>query len=338
MYKVAIVGCGSIAQVHAAALKGMNRVTVIGCADVNVERADRLAQQLDCPAFDSLEAMLDTQKPDVLHICTPHHLHVPMALEAARRGIAVLSEKPEGISADQLDALAKAEEDGARIGICFQNRYNEAVEEARLLLESGKSGSVRGVRAFVTWHREAPYYTHSGWRGSMKTEGGGVMINQAIHTLDLIQYLCGFPKTLEGHVDNYHLKGVIDVEDTATIYMQLENNVPAVMFATTSYAVDSPVLLEIVCENMVLRLEGNTLKLLDKDGHIEITSSPVEYQKTNTVGKCYWGDGHPSLFRDYYRCLEQGLPFPIGAKEGAKAVRLLLALYESSRTGKRMEF
>ena len=333
MYTAAIVGCGAIANVHAAALNAMDNVTVIGCADIKPEKAKAMAAKLDCPAYSSLEEMLDAKKPDVLHICTPHHLHVPMAIEAINRGIAVLSEKPEGISLEQLDALAKEEEKGARIGICFQNRYNEAVEEARLLLESGKAGKIRGIRAFVTWNRQAPYYTNSGWRGSMETEGGGVMINQAIHTLDLIQYLGGYPLSIQGHVDNFHLKDVITVEDTATLYMQLPQDVPAIMFATTAYSVDSPVVLEIVCEEMVLRLEGNTLKLLDKGGQIEITSAPVEYKKTNSVGKCYWGDGHPSLFRDYYHCMEEDKPFPIGAIEGAKAVRILLGLYESSKTG-----
>lgn len=337
MFTAAIVGCGAIANVHAAALKAMDNVTVIGCADIKPEKAKAMSEKLDCPAYSSLEEMLDAKKPDVLHICTPHHLHVPMALEAISRGIAVLSEKPEGITHEQLDALAKAEEQGARVGICFQNRYNEAVEEARLLLESGKSGKIKGVRAFVTWNRQAPYYTNSGWRGSKETEGGGVMINQAIHTLDLIQYLCGYPLSVQGHVDNYHLQGVIDVEDTATLYLTLPGNVPALMFATTAYSVDSPVVLEIVCEEMVLRLEGNTLKLLDKGGQIEITSAPVEYKKTNTIGKCYWGDGHPSLFRDFYHCMEEGKPFPIGAAEGAKAMRVLLGLYQSSQTGKAVQ-
>ncbi len=334
MFTAAIVGCGAIANVHAAALKAMDNVTVIGCADIKPEKAKAMSEKLGCPAYSSLEEMLNAKKPDVLHICTPHHLHVPMAMEAISRGIAVLSEKPEGISLEQLDALAKEEENGARIGICFQNRYNEAVEEARLLLESGKTGKIKGIRAFVTWNRQAPYYTNSGWRGSKETEGGGVMINQAIHTLDLIQYLGGYPLSVHGHVDNFHLQGVIDVEDTATLYMQLPGNVPALMFVTTAYSVDSPVVLEIVCEEMVLRLEGNTLKLLDKGGQIEITSAPVEYKKTNSVGKCYWGDGHPSLFRDFYHHLEDGTPYPLGAVEGAKAVRILLALYESSQTGK----
>lgn len=332
MYQVAIVGCGAIAAVHAAALQEMEQVTVIGCADIKLERAKALAQQFGCQAYASLEEMLSACKPDVLHICTPHYLHVPMALTAAGLGIAVLCEKPEGISLAQLEQLAKAEEEGAKIGICFQNRYNDAVMQAKDLLESGKTGAIRGVRAFVTWHREAPYYQNSGWRGTWNTEGGGVMINQAIHTLDLIQYFGGFPTQLEGHVDNHHLKGVIEVEDTASIYMKLPGNIPAVMYATTAFAVDSPVLLDIVCENMTLRLEGNSLKLIDKDGQTEMAAQAKSFGD-GVIGKDYWGNGHPRLFRDFYDCLANNRPFPIGAKEGAKAVRLLLSLYESSKTG-----
>ncbi len=337
MFKAAIVGCGAIAGVHAASLKEMDNVTVIGCADIKIERAEKLAAQFGCPAYASLDEMLAAQKPDVLHICTPHYLHVPMALQAAKMGIAVLSEKPEGISVEQLDALAQAEDEGARIGICFQNRYNEAVEAAREHLASGAAGKIKAIRAFVTWNRQAPYYTESGWRGTWETEGGGVMINQAIHTLDLIQYFGGYPTHLEGHVDNYHLKGVIEVEDTASIYMRLPGGIPAIMYATTAFAVDSPVLIDIVCENMTLRLEGNTLKETKPDGSASTPVRSAEYGKENPDGKCYWGSGHPSLFHDYYKHLEEGKPFPLNAKEGAKAVKLLLALYESSKTGQVIE-
>ncbi len=337
MIKAAIVGCGAIAGVHIASLKAMENVQVIGCADIIFERAQAMAAQFGCPAYSSLEEMLAAQKPDVLHICTPHYLHVPMALQAAKLGIAVLSEKPEGISLEQLDQLAEAEEAGARIGICFQNRYNEAVEAAKELLATGETGPIKAIRAFVTWHREAPYYTQSGWRGTWETEGGGVMINQAIHTLDLIQYFGGFPTHLEGHVDNHHLKGIIEVEDTASIYMCLPGNVPAVMYATTAFAVDSPVLIDIVCENVTLRLEGNSLKKTKPDGSASTPVRSAEYGRKNPAGKCYWGSGHPSLFHDYYKCLEENKPFALNAKEGAKAVRLLLALYESSKTGKVIE-
>ena len=122
MITAAIVGCGAIANVHAAALKAMDHVTVIGCADIIPQRAEAMASKLQCPAYTSLEEMLKAKKPDVLHICTPHHLHVPMALEAIGQGIAVLSEKPEGISLEQLEALAGEEEKGARIGICFTHK------------------------------------------------------------------------------------------------------------------------------------------------------------------------------------------------------------------------
>lgn len=337
MFKVAIVGCGAIAGVHAASLQNMDNVTVIGCADIKIERAEKLAAKFGCPAYTSLDEMLAAQKPDVLHICTPHYLHVPMALKAAQMGIAVLSEKPEGISLEQLDELAKAEEAGATIGICFQNRYNEAVEAACEHIESGVAGKIKGIRAFVTWNRQAPYYTNSGWRGTWETEGGGVMINQAIHTLDLIQYFGGYPTHLEGKIQNHHLKDVIEVEDTASIYMRLPGGIPAVMYATTAFAVDSPVLIDIVCENMTLRLEGNTLKETKPDGSASTPVRSAEYGKENPDGKCYWGSGHPSLFYDFYKHLEEGKPFPLNAKEGAKAVKLLLALYESSKEEKVIE-
>lgn len=331
--KAAIVGCGAIAAVHAAALKAMEDVRVIGCADIRKERAEKMAADLGCEAYDSLTAMLQAQQPDVLHICTPHYLHVPMALEAAKRGIAVLSEKPEGISPDQLEALAAAEKAGARIGICFQNRYNQSVQQAKEILATDEAGAILGARAFVTWHREAPYYTESGWRGKTATEGGGVMINQAIHTLDLMQYLCGFPKTVSGRIANYHLQDAIEVEDTAHLYMRLADGTPLIMFATTAYAVDAPIVLEIVCERVLIHIEGDGIRVTDRLTGLALNAAQQNAYARPKVGKSYWGNGHPSLFRDYYDRLIANEPFPINAQEGAKAVKLLLALYESSASG-----
>ena len=176
--KSAIVGCGGIAQVHAKALRDGDYAELAACADIRPERAETMAQQYGGKAYSSLEEMLDGEAIDVLHICTPHSLHTPMAKEAVRRGIQVFTEKPPVISREQWAEFSALGEGKVRVGICFQNRYNRSVRYLEELLASGKPGKVLGARAFVTWRRDAPYYTESGWRGSLQTEGGGVLINQ----------------------------------------------------------------------------------------------------------------------------------------------------------------
>jgi len=245
MFRVAIIGCGGIAQVHAAVLNNLQETELIACADIRPERAGAMAEKYGCRAYASMDALLDAETPDAVHLCTPHYLHAPMAKAAADRGIAVFSEKPPVISREQWALLEDA---AAKVpfGVCFQNRYNPNVEEAKRLIREGVYGRLLGGRAFVTWKREIPYYRDSGWRGAWATEGGGVLINQSIHTLDLLVQLFGAPDRAETHMVNHHLKGAIEVEDTVEAYLIL-GGCPVLFYATTAYTTDAPVIWKRPC-------------------------------------------------------------------------------------------
>ncbi len=245
-FRSAIVGCGGIAQVHARALSEMENVRLAAYADTKPERAQALASQYGGQAYASLEALLDQESIDVLHICTPHFLHLPMAQAAASRGIAVFTEKPPVISRTQWQDFQALP---GPVGVCFQNRFNSSVAYAQKRLEEGALGPVLGARAFVTWRREAPYYTESGWRGALDTEGGGALINQAIHTLDLMVRFLGPARSAQAVQANFHLPGVIQVEDTLAAYIRFAE-ATGVFYATTAHAVDAPILLELACQQL----------------------------------------------------------------------------------------
>ncbi len=325
----AIVGCGGIAQVHAKVLDALPEAALCGFADIKKERADRMAEQYGGRAYENLEEMLEKEQPEVLHICTPHYLHVPMAELALEKGIHVLMEKPPAISAEQLADIKKitALNSSVQLGICFQNRYNKNTVKALRLMREGKTGAVLGARAFVTWKRGEKYYTESGWRGSLATEGGGVLINQAIHTLDLLGYFLGDPVSVEANICNHHLKGIIEVEDTAEAYIRFKNQ-NASFYATTAYCTDAPVFIELVCENMTLQLEANELVCRYPNGEKE----SIRFQKEDFLGKDYWGEGHMALVKDFYQCLLSGRHFAIDIDEASRALNLMLGIYRSSET------
>ena len=208
--KTCLVGCGGIAAVHGNVLTSGIDTEFVAAADIKPEKAQSYAENFHTKPYPSLESMLDAEKPDVLHICTPHYLHVPMTIYALERNINVFMEKPPAISFDQLEELKKAAaKSDAQLGFCYQNRYNASIRAAKDLIDSGKAGKVLGARAFVTWCRGAAYYTESGWRGSLKTEGGGVLINQSVHTQDLLCFLLGDPTAVDATMTNHHLKDVI---------------------------------------------------------------------------------------------------------------------------------
>ncbi len=325
--KAAVVGCGGIAQVHAAVLHEQETAELIAFADIRPDRAEALAKKYGGRAYASLEELLAQEKPDVLHICTPHYLHTPMAKLAAEQGIHVFTEKPPVIREAQWQEF-RALGEQVRVGVCFQNRYNASVSLMKKLLADPKTGKVLGARAFVTWHREAPYYTESGWRGSLETEGGGALINQAVHTLDLLVEFLGRPAAVDASMANHHLKQVIQVEDTFEAQIDFHGR-PAVFFATTGCAVDSPVLVELICENCTLRMEEQEVTVRWKDGSREYRrpAAPV----SPATGKAYWGASHGLCIRDFYDSVLTGSSFRNDIPGVTDTVDLLLAAYRSAR-------
>lgn len=333
MMRAAIVGCGVIAEVHARCLQQMENCSIVAFADIKKERAEGFAERFGGNVYTDYKEMLKQEKPDVLHICTPHYLHVPMAIAGLEAGVNVFMEKPPVISWEQLKNLkAAVAQAKGKLGFCFQNRYNLCVHKAKELMENGVAGKVLGARGLVTWHRDASYYTESGWRGSLETEGGGVLINQSIHTLDLLHYILGKPLAAEASMSNHHLKGVIEVEDTMEAYIQFEQGT-ASFYATTAYCADVPPLIEIACENMRIRMEDPGLTIYHKDGRIEVP----DLCKMPVLGKSYYGSGHKSCIGDFYDCVETGRHFPQELGDMEDSIRLMLAVYESARTGKVVE-
>ncbi|MBR5112612.1 MAG: Gfo/Idh/MocA family oxidoreductase [Clostridia bacterium] len=331
--RVAVVGCGNVSKNHFSALENTEGVEIAAVVDIKKERADEKAAQTGAKAYYDYEEMLLAEKPDCVHIATPHYLHTPMAVKALESGADVFLEKPCSVSAAEIRALAEAQAKTDRqVGICFQNRYNKCVRRAKEIIDSGECGKVKAARAFVTWSRGMDYYGDD-WHGTAEKECGGVLINQAIHTVDLLGYLCGDCVAVEAHVANDHLKGQIEVEDTACVRMELESGIIAMLYATTAFSVNIEVFIEIFLEDAVLRLEGERLYKITDDG----SEMLVDKADKEFVGRDYWGHGHKAIIRDFYDCLKTGRKFSIDAVEGGKAAAVVMASYASSAKNERVE-
>ena len=168
---------------------------------------------------------------------------------------------------------------------------SNCIEKLKSILEDGSLGRPLGARGFVTWYRTMEYYEKDIWRGKWTTEGGGVLINQAIHTLDYFSYLLGKVKTVKAHMSNDSLENVIEVEDTVSARLQMESGVIGVFYATNGYMDDFPPMFEILFENGKARYI---------DGKLWINGEIVEEDRGKAVGKSYWGNGHEKLLRQYY--------------------------------------
>lgn len=325
MFTVGLVGCGGIAKVHAKALNSLDNIRFAACADIVPEKAQAFADEFGPTAYHSLQDMLENEHLDALHICTPHYLHTPMACMAADRGIAVFTEKPPVTSRDDWSKLTEAGKK-VPVGICFQNRYNSCVKKAEAMIASGIYGSLIGARAFVTWNRTASYYTGSSWRGKWETECGGALINQSIHTLDLLLRFMGKPVDIQSHMYNHHLNGIIEVEDTVEAYLRFDGDKQALFYATTAYSRDSDVIIELQCEEAALRLEQEHLYLIE-----EHNCTPIACDSVEAFGKSYWGSGHLTCIADFYDSIQNHRPFQNDIASVQNTMDVMLRMYEQAQ-------
>ncbi len=323
MPRVAVIGCGSVSVVHFEAIKAIPGAELVAVCDSDAATLEAAAAQHGVPGFADHQALLDQVRPDVVHISTPHHQHVPVALDSLAGGVAVLMEKPVARTVDEAQALiAAAEVSPAKIGICFQNRYNATAQAIRTLLDSGQLGAVLGGSASVTWNRPASYYETRPWRGQQALSGGGVMINQAIHTLDALLWLLGDATAVAGRSSRHVLDGEVDVEDTAHLVIDHASGARSVLFATVANVVDSPVTMEIVTEQATLYLRGD-LTISYADGRVDTVSERV----ATSGGRAYWGFSHQLLIDDFYRRLDDPEPFWISPTEAVKSLSVIEQLY-----------
>jgi UDP-N-acetyl-2-amino-2-deoxyglucuronate dehydrogenase len=326
MIRAAVVGWGDVAVVHDEAITAIEGAELVGVVDVDADRRRDAVERRGVPAFQAVDDLVDAVGPDVVHVTTPHDQHVAPAVAALGHGVHVLLEKPLAADLEEgrrlVDAVAAST---ARVGVCFQNRYNVSCQKLRELLDSGQLGKIRGAFASVVWTRTPGYYQDKPWRGLWQQAGGGVLINQAIHTLDLVQWLLGDVVDLTGHVTTNKYRDVIEVEDTATLLLTHVGGVETTFYATLTAPWHRPVELELQCDHAfaVIR-DGLTVRWADG------RAQQWEERTVPSGGRAYWGVSHELLIRDFYARLDDPEPFWISPAEALKSLEILKRAYAVS--------
>lgn len=326
----AIIGCGGISALHGAALTELG-LPIGACCDVLPERAEAFAQRFGGEPYGDYLQMLERARPEAVHLCLPHYLHAPVALACLERGIPVLTEKPVSILArDGARMCSLAARQGVQLGVCFQNRFNDGSRFAKEALESGELGRPLAARAVVMWHRDQAYYDTGAWRGRWETEGGGVAINQAIHTLDLLCWLLGPARSVDARIANHSIPG-IEVEDTAEGTIEFPG-ARACFYLTNAYGADRPPEIEVLCERGSVRIEGEAAWV--RKGDRLLPSPTPTAQVTPGLGKACYGNGHIRLIANFYRALRGEEPLLVTGEEGLRTQELVSGLYASARLGR----
>jgi UDP-N-acetyl-2-amino-2-deoxyglucuronate dehydrogenase len=324
--KSAIIGFGSIAQTHVEALKEGNVSKVVAVCDINPDKLESVKEA--CPgakAYTDYAKLLDDRLADVIHICTPHYLHMPITVKALQTGHDVYLEKPAGMNTAEIERIIdESEKYGRKVCVSFQNRVIPSNWAAKCILESGELGAIKALKGIVTWHREGEYYTESGWRGSWSKEGGGVLMNQSIHTLDLMCFLGGPINNVNGTASLRKNRGTIEVEDTAEATLYYENGAVGIFYATNCYISDSPIELEVVCENGSLLIRDD---MLYKNVNSEIEK--ITENSKAIVGKSCWGVGHQIMIWNFYSVLQGGTEYYCDIRDALPSMKAIEGIYAS---------
>ncbi len=335
MRNAALVGCGDVATVHSEALEALGEelgIRFVGVVDSNPEAAEGLAAKTGAKPYGSLKELFSAEEVDVLHITTPHDQHIDLALEALHNGVNVVLEKPlanEVAEAQRLVDYLEAHPDAPKIGVCFQNRYNVSSQELRRIIDSGELGEINGAYSSVVWTRTPGYYTVKPWRGQQIRSGGGLLMNQAIHTLDLLQWLLGPATDVKGMVSTDKYAHVVDVEDTAHAYLGHGSGVHTSFYGTLTNSRHRHVEIEIDCEHALVELRDG-LTVTWNDGRIDRYEERIQ----ETEGRSYWGVSHELLIRDFYERLDDPEPFWISPAEAMSSLQIAKAIYSSSKLQK----
>lgn len=338
-----IIGCGMIANFHQKAIENIRGAKLVACFDRVDKSAKRFAEEYGCLAYSDLDEFLANDEIDIVTICTPSGAHMEPAVAAAKAGKHVVVEKPLEITLKRCDAIINAcRKAGVKLCTIMPSRFspvNIALKEA---IKAGRFGNLTLGDTFVKWWRTQEYYDGGGWRGTWALDGGGAYMNQAIHNVDLIYWFMGDVAEVAAVTDTLAHKR-IEVEDVGVAAIRYANGAVGTISATTAAWPGLLKKTEIHGDAGSVIVEQDDLlmwefeKKASKDNSIRKKFS----KKAGTTGgasdpKAISFEGHKKQFQDFIKAIETGGEPLVDGEEGRKSVEIILAIYKSSWTGKRV--
>lgn len=334
IWNIGIIGAGLIADFHAKAIQSLDNAKLTGICGTNQEKAQKLAKKYGCKKFDNYSEMLDSSDIDVVTIATPSGAHMEPAVEAARFGKHVICEKPLEITLEKIDKMMDAHSKaGTYLGGIFNFRYDETTEVIKEAVNAGRLGTITYAAIYVPWWRSNDYY--KGWHGTWELDGGGAMMNQSIHMVDLLQYVVGPVSSLAAFTSKLgHPQ--IETEDTATCTVQFKNNALGIIYGTTASYPGRFRRMEITGTKGTIVLADNSLEVWHFDKMNE-----KDEQIINNYGKITGGGGvadpaaisylgHAKNIAAFLKAVDEKRTFEIDGQEARKAVEIILNMYRSA--------
>lgn len=335
--RFAIIGLGSIARTHIQAIEQIPDAQVTVICTRNAENGQAMAARCGAQWTANVDAALHRTDVDVAAICTPSGLHLEPALAAIAAGKHLLVEKPLEITLARIDQmLAAAEEAGVMVACVFQQRFAQGVRRAKAALEAGRLGPLALADAYVKWYRPPAYYNGS-WHGTSQLDGGGALINQSIHTIDLLQWLAGPVTSVFGHIATLAHSGM-ETEDTASAVLTFAGGAMGVIQGATSCWPGDSARLELHGDRGTIILEEGQIvkwKLADAAPGEEERLLHLESGTGSGASdpKAIGFELHRRQIADLVEAIRETRAPAVPGAEGRKAVEIIRAIYRSARTG-----
>lgn len=337
---VGIIGCGMIADFHAKAINDTAGLHIAGATSRNRSSAEAFAEKYPCQIFDTVEAMVADSNIQLVAICTPSGAHMEPAVLAAKAGKHVVVEKPLEVTTERCDqVIAACHANGVVLSTIFPSRYHTVSQTLKQAIDAGRFGRLTLGDAYVKWFRTQEYYDSGAWRGTWDLDGGGALMNQAIHTVDLLLWLMGPVTSVHARTATL-AHDRIEVEDVAVAHLEFENGALGVIQATTAAYPGMLKRIEIHGSEGTAVLEEEDLKAWEF-----ATPLPSDQEvlaaltgKTQTGGgaadpKAIGHHGHAAQYADIAHAIQNGESPLIDGPEGRRSVELINAIYQSAKTG-----
>jgi predicted dehydrogenase len=340
---VGIIGCGMIAEYHTRAINDLPNASVVAAYSRDRSNAQKIANlsRTPCVPYGDLDAMLRHPGLDLVCICTPSGAHLEPALAAARAGKHVVVEKPLEITLNRCDAIIReCEQAGVRLCTIFPSRFTEANQRLKEAVDMGRFGRLTLGDTHVKWWRTQQYYDSGGWRGTWAFDGGGALMNQAIHNVDLLYWLMGDVASVTARVATLAHER-IEVEDTAVACLVFRNGALGVIEAATSAFPGLLKRTEIHGDRGSARVEQDDITLWEFQEKLPSDNEVLARMSAQSGFKAGASDprgitheGHRAQLADFLEAIEQGQAPLVDGKEGRKSVEIIRAIYLSAQLGR----
>jgi UDP-N-acetyl-2-amino-2-deoxyglucuronate dehydrogenase len=331
--RVALVGCGRISASHLSAIEKVDGLELAGVADVEIDRANEVAERQGVPSFRTLEDLLGAVECDVVAVCTPSGLHPAHGIAAARAGKHVVTEKPMAISLADADALVQAcDAAGVHLFVVKQNRLNPPIQLLRRAVDKGRFGRIYLANTTVRWTRPQEYYDAAPWRGTWEFDGGAIM-NQASHYVDLMQWLVGPVESVVAKTAT--LARRIETEDTGMAVLRFRSGALGVIEVTVlTYPRNFEGSITILGEKGTVKIGGTAVNRVEQWQFADYDDDDKLIDAANTSPPTVYGFGHEGYYRNVLAVLRGEARPGTDGREGRKSLELILGIYESAKTGR----